>query len=258
MVARGVERILKDKRGLLLQFDHGLEEGPKGFNLHSIDPSYVLNIALEGGYTGMILHAGMAEKYVSENLRDVPLIIKLNGRSALAGVNPAGKQFTSVERAIKLGAQGVAFTLADDSSTEADSFNEFGHVVEQAHDYGIPVLALMQPKTTHLDTDSIAYLSRIALELGADAVQLRSNGDKHGFSWAAKAAGRTNVFATDPQADTDIQTLQAAHDAILGGATGLTMGRTVWQHPKPFSLTRALHAIIFKDKTPQEALKYLS
>jgi fructose-bisphosphate aldolase, class I len=256
-MADRLDRFLKDKRGLILNFDQGLEEGPKAFNLHSIDPTYVFNIALEGEYTGIIVQAGIAEKYMTEQYRKIPLIIKLNGRTALAQVNPSARQTCTVERAIKLGARAVAYTLYDGAATDPHAFSEFGRIVEQAHDYDIPVFAFMYAKQGTMDTDSAAYAARIALELGADAVKLEYDGNKKGFEWITKSAGRTGVFVADKGYKDDLHLLKHAQEAMQCGATGLTVGKTVWQHNKPFSLTRALHAVIFKDKTPEEALKYL-
>lgn len=257
-MATRIERVLRDKRALLLSFDQGMEEGPKVFNVHSIDPNYVLNIAVEGQYTGLVVQPGIAQKYVGEQHRSVPLIIKLNGKTSLNHINPLSRQYCSVERAIKLGAEAVGYTIYDGSPAESVMFQEFGHILEQAHDYGIPVIAWMYAKDAkHEDTDAVSYAARVALELGADAVKLRYHGDKQGFEWAVKAAGKTKVFAADTQHDSDHALLQHVHEVCQAGATGVALGKTIWQHQKPFSLTRALHAVIFKDKSPEEALQYL-
>ena len=258
-MATRIERVLREKRALLLSFDQGLEEGPSVFNAHSIDPAYVLNIAVEGQYTGIVVQPGIAQKYIGEQHRTVPLIIKLNGKTALNHINPLSRQYCSVERAIKLGAEAVGYTIYDGTPADSSLFQEFGHIVEQAHDYGIPVIAWMYPRETrHEETDAVAYAARVALELGADAVKVRYHGDKPGFEWVTKAAGKTKVFIADTQHHSDLAMLQHVHEAVQAGASGAAFGKTVWQHPKPFSLTRALHAVVFKDKTPQEALQYLS
>ncbi len=258
-MASRIDRILREQKALMLSFDQGLEDGPKAFSLNTIDPSYVLNIALEGQYTAVAVHPGIAEKYMDERFRSVPLIIKLNGRTQHPHINPIARQTCTVERAIKLGAEAVGYSLYDGTPAEGEMFAEFGKVVEQAHDYGVPVIAWMYPRGNkpQADTDSAAYAARIALELGADAVKLAYHGDKHGFEWVVKSAGKTKVLVADSEHASDHDLLAQTRSAILAGATGIAVGRSVWQHPKPFSLTRALHAVIFKDKTPEEALKYL-
>jgi len=56
-------KILKNGRSMLLSYDHGLEHGPKDFNTTTVDPKYIFDIALEGMYDGIIVQAGLAEKY---------------------------------------------------------------------------------------------------------------------------------------------------------------------------------------------------
>jgi class I fructose-bisphosphate aldolase len=46
---------LKDGRGLLLAYDQGLEHGPSSdFNERNVDPSYIIEIANKGNFTGVV------------------------------------------------------------------------------------------------------------------------------------------------------------------------------------------------------------
>ncbi len=256
-------RILRDKHALLLSFDQGLEHGPKLFDLHTVDPTHVLNIALEGGFTGVVLHAGLAEKYYHGAYTDIPLVIKLNGRTELSELNPFSKQICSVERAVKLGADAVGYTIYDGSPAEPEMFAEFGRICEEAHDYGIPVIAWMYPRGPGVvgrdaDSDVIAYAARVGLELGADFVKLKYNHDLHGFEWAVKAAGRAGVLVADNEYGSDEEIIKHAYDVVHAGATGLAYGRSIWQHPRPLTLARALSGILFQNKKPEDVLQYFS
>src|SRR4051812_3231068 len=50
---------------MLLPHDQGLEHGPRDFfqNPASSDPRYVLDLAVEGGFNGIVLQVGLAEKF---------------------------------------------------------------------------------------------------------------------------------------------------------------------------------------------------
>lgn len=240
--------------------DQGLEHGPRIFNEHTIDPEHLLNLALESQYTGVVLTPGLAQKYYRGAYKDVPLVVKLNGKSELGHVNPDSRQFCSVEHAVKLGADAVGYTIYDGSAAEARQFQEFGAIVEQAHSYGIPVIAWMYPRGEGVhehDVDTIAYAARVGLELGADFVKVKYNGDPAGFRWVCQAAGRAHVLAADAELSDDRAVLEYARDVVDAGAVGLALGRTIWEHPRPFRLARALNGVVFQNKGVEEALALL-
>jgi DhnA family fructose-bisphosphate aldolase class Ia len=109
---------------------------------------------------------------------------------------------------------------------------------------------------SEIDTEAAARAARIALELGADSVLIKHTGDQKGFEWVVHVAGSCHVLAAD-RGLSDTDTLHLVADAIAAGASGVVLGKTVWQHHKPFSLTRALHSVVFKNKSAEEAIKYL-
>jgi DhnA family fructose-bisphosphate aldolase class Ia len=257
-VAR-IDRILHEKRALLLALDDAVEDGPGAFTLTTIDPTYGLRIALEGKYTGVVVNAGIAEKYFSSAYRDVPLIINLNAIGSLHDVHLDGRQTCSVERAVKLGAQAVGYILDDGARSDPARFVEFGQIVEHAHDYGIPVIAWLHPRGKHAHSrERDAYLARVALELGADAISVQHAGDQHAFEWIVKCAGHAAVLVTQSEHTSTHAILTHVQQAVHAGAIGAVYGKTVVQHAKPFSLTRAISAVIFKDKAVVDAEKYLA
>src|SRR5437879_7061390 len=74
-----MNNFLRDGKGMLLAYDQGFEHGPSAdFNDKNIDPSYILDIAAKGDFTGLVLHKGIAEKYYTGK---IPLIVKLNGKT---------------------------------------------------------------------------------------------------------------------------------------------------------------------------------
>ncbi len=255
------KHLLHNDRSLMLACDQGLEHGPSDFNMKNVDPTYIMDIALEGRFNAVILQNGIAEKYYHEAYRDVPLVVKLNGKTSIPHIAPLSRQICSVDRAIKIGAAAVGYTIYDGSEKEPEIFQEFGKVVENAHDYGLPVIAWMYPRgrtiADDLDNELLAYSARIGLELGADFVKMKYNGDIEGFKWVVKNAGRTRVLAAGGNKLPPREFIQQTHDLLKTGATGLAVGRNIWQDPKPFSLAHALREIIFKNKKVNEVLSQL-
>ena len=255
-----ISRVLRNKKALILCLDQGLEHGPTAFNEQTIHPENLLKLALESQYTAVALSPGVAEKYYHEAFKDTPLVVKLNGKSNLGSLDPDSRQFCSVEHAIKLGADAVGYTIYDGSPAEAHQFQEFGRIVEQAHSYGVPVIAWMSPRGDGVhaqDTDTLAYTARIGLELGADFVKIRYNNDPEGFKWVCKAAGRTKVLAADPGHLDTQQILSYAHSSVQAGATGLALAQSIYNHDEPFKLARALNGIVFHEKTPAQVQHFL-
>ncbi len=254
-------KLLKNDRSLMLACDQGLEHGPKDFNLTNIDPQYIMDIALEGRYNAVILQSGVAEKYYHEAYRDVPLLVKLNGKTSIPHIAPISKQICSVDRAIKIGADAVGYTVYDGSAREPEIFSEFGKVVEDAHDYGIPVVAWMYPRGEAVQndetTDILAYSARIGLELGADFVKLKYNGDPEGYKWVVKNAGRTRVLAAGGSKESPSAFLSKTAEILQTGASGIAVGRNIWQSKRPFALTQALREIMFKHKSVEDVLHLL-
>jgi class I fructose-bisphosphate aldolase len=253
-----INKLLRKKRTMLLAYDQGLEHGPTDFNLQNADPEYIMNIALEGGYCGVVLHQGLAEKYHIGHYKDVPLILKLNGKTNLPHMPPVSHQLCSVERAIKLGATAVGYTLYPGSPEEQSMLVEFGKIVDRAHDYGMPVIAWAYPRGPSIDpmeTNTIAYGARMALELGADIIKLKYNGDPQGFKWITKLAGRAKVVISGGHLTDPYHLLHNAFDSLLGGGIGVAVGRNIWQSTKPFAISKALEDIIFHNKTPEEVIK---
>ncbi|MBN1175276.1 fructose-bisphosphate aldolase [Candidatus Woesearchaeota archaeon] len=253
--------LMRNDKSLMIACDQGLEHGPTDFNLKNVDPNYILDIALEGRYNAVILQSGISEKYYHEAYRDVPLVVKLNGKTNLGHGCPVSKQICSVDRAMKIGAAAVGYTVYPGSETEADGFAEFGKIVEQAHDYGIPAILWSYPRgqaiRNDLTTEVLSHAARIGLELGADFVKLKYNQDIEAYKWVVKNAGRARVLTAGGSKVDSHDFVKSAEGIMKTGATGIAVGRNIWQSAKPFALTHALREIIFRNKKASEVLPYL-
>jgi class I fructose-bisphosphate aldolase len=253
--------LMKNDRSLMLACDQGLEHGPQDFNMKNIDPQYIMDIALEAKFNAVIVQSGIAEKYYHEAYRDVPLVCKINGKTSLLKGEPISPQICSVDRAIKLGADAIGYTVFDGSKHEADIFRNFGKVVEDAHDYGIPVIAWMYPRgeavPNDIDNHTLAYSARIGLELGADMVKMKYNGDKEAFKWVVKNAGRTRVLCAGGDKLEPSQFLGRVQDIMDTGAVGMAMGRNVWQAEKPFAVSHAVREMVLKNKRFEDVKHYM-
>ncbi len=249
-----MSELLKKERIIILAYDQGMEHGPSEFNLKDIDPNFMIKIAENGKIDGIVLGHGIAEKYPTK----APLIVKLNGKTKLKRGAPMSHQLCSVDRALRLGATALGFTIYPGSEYEAVQFQQFSAIVEKAHKLDIPVIAWVYPRgqdINELSTDTIAYAARIALELGADFCKIKYNGDPEGFAWAVKSAGKCKVLVVGGPKDSDESFLTYVKEAIDAGATGIAVGRNIRQHDNPAGMLEALKEIIYNNNSVEEALK---
>ena len=99
---------------LLLPIDQGIEHGPRDFfaNPASKDPEYQFRLAAEAGYSAIACQIGLAEKYYPDYAGQVPLLLKVNGKTDLPPSDEAlSTTNASVEDAVRLGADAVGYTL---------------------------------------------------------------------------------------------------------------------------------------------------
>ena len=269
-------KIMPGGRAMILAYDQGFEHGPRDFVEHpeSANFEYILDIAKRGKFTGIVLHAGLAEKYEREiQGSNVPLILKLNGTSELCTEEePYSPQLYSVEDALELGATAVGYTVYSGSKYEDEMQKEFSRIIREAHRKGIPVIGWMYPRgkslfdrrsasktlkialeeqeETNLAIDEtpsiVAYGARIGLELGADIVKVKYTGSPESFRWVVQSAFPTKVVMSGgPMTKTDEGFLSRVKDVLTAGAVGIAVGRNIWQRKDPLIISEKIHQIIF-------------
>lgn len=273
-------KIMPDGKAMILAYDQGFEHGPRDFleNPESTNFEYILDIAKRGRYTGIVLHAGLAEKYETE-IKDskIPLILKLNGTTELCTEeDPYSPQLYSTDDALGLGATAVGYTVYSGSKYEDEMQKEFSQIIREAHGKGIPVIGWMYPRgralfdrrstsktlkmaleeqeKTNLAIDEtpsiVAYGARIGLELGADIVKVKYTGSPESFRWVVQSAFPTKVVMSGgPMTRTDGEFLSRVKDVLKAGAVGVAVGRNVWQRKDPLIVSEKIHQIIFGSRS---------
>jgi class I fructose-bisphosphate aldolase len=251
-----IDRFLTNGHGLILAYDHGIEHGPRDFNEKSVDPTLIMELASKGEFNGIVFQKGIAEAYYDGS---IPLIVKLNAKSELVEGEPISRQVCSVEEAISLGAKAVGYTVYLGSAHESIMLQELGKIVEESHKRDLPVMAWMYPRGGKVKVDTakeiVAYAARAGLEIGVDAVKIKYTGDVESFNWAIRCAGKARVFMSGgPKTETEKDFLVQAREVMDAGATGIAVGRNVWQSRDPFHMARMLKSIVIENNSVEEAI----
>ncbi len=242
-----------DKNGkvLLLAYDQGFEHGPVDFDETNMDPAYIMQIAKNGCFTGVVFHEGVASRYYEKESR-VPLVVKLNGKTSFYSDEPRSLQLCTVDRAVELGAVGIGYTIYVGSKYEEEMMVEFSRIEDEAHAKGLSVIAWMYPRGSKVagresERDVVAYAARLGLELNADFVKVPHTGDTESFSWVVRAAGKTGVLAQGGKKIEESEFLAEAGEIMQAGARGMAVGRNIWQDKIPGEVSKKLSKIVFGD-----------
>lgn len=262
---------------LLLPIDQGLEHGPRDFfaNPDSVDPEYQLRLASEGGYSGIVLHIGLAQKYMRQYAGRVPLVLKLNGKTEIPSDKAAfSPQTASVEDAVRLGADAVGYTLYVGSPAQGEDFVQFAGIREEAERFGMPVIVWAYPRGEAIEAKggrdslyAIDYAARVANELGADVVKVNMpKYDEAAVTQSPRpydtlklstleavrkvvtSAGKTMVLISGGEKMGEEDIVEKARISMDAGCTGLIFGRNIWQRPfaQAMELTREIKDLLLR------------
>jgi len=245
-------------RMLILPIDQGMEHGPVSFfpNPPSEDPEFQFRLADEGGYSGIALHLGLAEKYGANYAGRVPIVLKVNGKTKIPSDAHALSPMTaSVEDAVRIGADAIGYTLYVGSPKQVEDLNQFRKVKADADCYGMPIILWSYPRGEAVNQKggkkslyAVDYAARVANELGADAVKLNVPEDdpktrskqpepyntmeldyEERVKKVIKSAGKTLVLFSGGSMLNDEDLIHRARTCLEQGAAGLLFGRNLWQ-----------------------------
>jgi fructose-bisphosphate aldolase, class I len=142
---------------LFLPYDQGLEHGPRDFfaNPAAGDPRYIVRLAVEGGFNGIAIQIGLAEKFYWDFAGEVPLILKLNGKTDIPSDGFAlSPLHASVEEAVRLGADAVGYTLYVGTPAQEQDFAPYMTVRRDAQRLGMPLIVWAYPRGDAVDATS--------------------------------------------------------------------------------------------------------
>jgi len=256
-----LERIINrnTKRTIIVPMDHGTTVGPlPGI----VDMRVAVQSVVEGGANAVLMHKGVPRCCHRTRGQDVGLIVHLSASTTLSPLPNVKTLVCTVEEAIRLGADAVSVHVNLGDEREAKMLEEFGQVTGSAQSWGIPVLAMVYargPKVgSEYDPAIVAHCARVGVELGADVVKVPYTGDPDSFARVVEACCVPVVIAGGPKLDSTRDFLVMVRDSIRAGGAGLSVGRNIFQHPRPDLLTRALARVVHEDAGVDEAMEILA
>ncbi|WP_444943383.1 class I fructose-bisphosphate aldolase [Microbulbifer sp. ZKSA006] len=236
-------------KALVVPLDHGLTVGP----IAGIQrPEEMLSWLDTDAVTGVVLHKGLAERLGGK--LDCGLIIHLNG-SVCTDEQPDIKQLvTTVEAAVRLGADAVSIQTNFSAATASHNLRLIGHVVDEAHSWGMPVLNMVYDKSSDAQgLERLRHFMRTAVELGVDALKVAAPQNLQRIPELIDGIqGHTPVlFAGGTLAD-ERALIELAAATVEFGAGGICVGRNVFQRSNPATTLMQLQSV-FRDDVLSES-----
>ena len=158
-----------------------------------------------------------------------------------------------MKEAIRLNASGVGMSIFVGGEYETKTISNLGRLVNEAEEYGIPVLAITAVgKDMGRDARYIGLACRIAAEIGAHMVKTYYCAED--FEKVVEGCPVPIVIAGGkkiPEKDA----LQMAHNAISKGAAGVDMGRNIFQSENPVSMIKAIRAVVHEGYSVDDAFE---
>jgi fructose-bisphosphate aldolase/2-amino-3,7-dideoxy-D-threo-hept-6-ulosonate synthase len=261
-IGKGIrmERIVdrKSGRSVIVPMDHGVTSGP----IYGLtDMRNAVNGVAEGGANAVLLHKGIVTAGHRGYGKDIGLIIHLSASTSL-GPDPLNKVvIAQVEEAIRLGADAVSMHVNVGAETEAGMLEALGMMTMICEEWSMPLLAMMYPrgkkvKNEH-DPELVKHAARVGAELGADVIKTNYTGDPDSFKEVIAGCPVPVIIAGGPKANTDAEVLKMVEDAIAAGASGVSIGRNVFQHKNPAEMTRAMSKVVHEGFSAEEAMRML-
>ncbi|MBI4313934.1 MAG: fructose-bisphosphate aldolase [Candidatus Omnitrophica bacterium] len=269
---------------MILPIDQGLEHGPRDFfeNPDSIDPEFQYRLAVEGHFSAIALQIGLAEKYYRKFAGQVPLIVKINGKTEVPPDDESFSPMTgSVLDAVRLGADAAGYTCYVGSASQDRDFIQFNQVRMDAEKYGMPVIMWAYPRGKYVEAKggkdslwAVDYAARVAQELGADVVKVNFPKIKpesqslnpkpyntltlppeEAMRKVVASAGRTLTLVSGGEKKGDEDLHRVVQTALKAGVTGFIFGRNIWQrkYPDALKMSQAITESIWNTVGAKEA-----
>ena len=156
------------KKTIIVPMDHGAGMGPiPGL----LDLGETVDKVANGGANAVVGHLGLPIWGHRSYGKDIGLILHLSVSTILNPVDGNDKVLVNnVERAIKMGADGVSIHVNVGSKNESSQIKDLGEIAGKCLEWGMPLLAMMYPRGEGIEKgkDQDVKYVKVAARIGAE------------------------------------------------------------------------------------------
>jgi 3-hydroxy-5-phosphonooxypentane-2,4-dione thiolase len=236
----------KSGRTLMLAVDHGYFQGPTT-GLERIDLSIVPLLPYADA---LMLTRGILRTVIPSSFTKAVVLRASGGPSVLKELSNE-RLAVDMEDAVRLNVCALAVQVFIGGEYETQSIENMTQLVDFGNQYGIPVLAVTAVgKDMARDARYFRLACRMCAELGAHFVKSYYVPD--GFDTVASSCPVPIVMAGGKKLP-ELEALTMAYNAVDQGASGVDMGRNIFQSDAPIAMIKAVGKVVHEKMNPKQA-----
>jgi putative autoinducer-2 (AI-2) aldolase len=230
----------------MLAIDHGYFQGPTT-GLERVD----LNIVPLVPYAdALMLTRGILRTVVPPTIQQ-GFVLRASGGPSILKELSNEQLALDVDDAVRLGAAAMAVQVFVGGEFETQSVHNLTRLVDAGYRHGIPVLGVTAVgKELVRDQRYLGLATRICAELGAQVV--KTYYCEEGFERVVAGCPVPVVMAGGKKLP-ELDALTMARRAIDCGASGVDMGRNIFQSDAPIAMLQAVRKVVHEGVSPAEA-----
>ena len=250
-----LSRILEpeSRTAIIIPMDHSVE----GYFSKLENPREIIKSMLDGGANAFLLRRGVIKNTYDVFAGKAGLIYRVTTATGTSGDLAYQTITSSVEEAIKLGADAVVDTVFVGHPRESDMIQWYGILSDVCDEYEMPLVGEVDvwEKKGEERAEFMRQGVRSLCEEGADFIKAFYTDDLESFRKVVKNSLVPLVIGGGPKKNTVRDFLIMVKDAIEAGAIGTCIGRNIWEAENPIKMTQAVAKIVREKSSVEEALK---
>jgi len=238
----------KNGRTIMLAFDHGYFQGPTT-GLERVDQTI---LPLEPHCDCLMLTRGIQRAVIPASTQKA-IALRASGGTSMARPDFLSDEVLacSIEEAIRLNASVLAVQVFIGSEHERNTIQNMVRLIDQANRYGIAVMGVVAVGTNMERTAKYFRLAtRIMAELGCHLVKCYHTDEE--FDTITSCCPVPIVIAGGKKRP-ELDALKMAYEACESGASGVDMGRNIFQSDAPVPMMKAVRGVVHEGLKPEEA-----
>ncbi|MEW5149641.1 3-hydroxy-5-phosphonooxypentane-2,4-dione thiolase [Morganella morganii] len=227
----------QDNKTVMLAFDHGYFQGPTT-GLERID----INIAPLFEHTDVLMCTRGILRAQVPVTTNKPVVLRASGANSILTELSNEAVAVAMDDAVRLNVAAVAAQVYIGTEHEHQSIKNIIKMVDAGMRVGMPVMAVTGVgKDMARDQRYFSLASRIAAEMGANII--KTYFVEEGFERITAGCPVPIVIAGGKKLPEN-EALDMCFRAIDQGASGVDMGRNIFQSENPVAMMKAIRAVV--------------